>query len=60
MEAHGEAGGLMYRMIPGPRYAGREVVFRNWTIERRTTNEEISGETALRILGNYLAAREAE
>ncbi|MFP4535221.1 MAG: hypothetical protein ACLFNP_05830 [Spirochaetaceae bacterium] len=60
MEAHGEEGGLMYRMIPGPRYAGREVIFQNWTVERRTTNEEISGETALRILGNYLAAREAE
>lgn len=60
MESHGEQGGLMYRMIPGPRYAAREANFQNWAIERRSPTEEISGETALRILGNYRAAREAE
>ena len=59
MEAHGEKGGLMYRMIPSPRYAAREASFQNWAVERRSPNEVISGETALRILGNYLADREA-
>ena len=58
MEAHGEAGGIMYRIIPGPRYAAREANFQNWSVERRPQDEEISGETAIRILGNYLASKE--
>ena len=55
MEIHGEKGGVMYRLIPGPRYAAREAVFQGWTLQRRLPDEEISGEVALRVLGNYLA-----
>lgn len=58
MEAHGESGGIMYTVIPGPRYAAREANFQEWSVERRSQDEEISGETAIRILGNYLASKE--
>lgn len=60
MQAHGEAGGIMYSLIPGPRYAAREVVFQGWSVTQRSPGEIISGETALRVLGNYLAATGAE
>lgn len=32
MEAMELKGGLMYRMIPGPRYAAREAAYRNWLL----------------------------
>jgi hypothetical protein len=60
MEAHQEPGGIMYRLIPGPRYAAREANFQEWSVERRSQDEEISGETAIRVLGNYLAWKEGE
>lgn len=60
MEAHGEAGGVMYRVFPGPRYAAREAAFQGWSVDRFGADEEISGEAALRLLGNYLAAEEEE
>ncbi|MFW6250546.1 MAG: hypothetical protein ACOC47_05515 [Alkalispirochaetaceae bacterium] len=60
MEAHGEAGGVMYRIFPGPRYAAKEAAFQNWTVQRRGSGEVISGEVALRVLGNFLAEEEAE
>ena len=47
-------GGVMYRLVPGPRYAAREVVFQGWSRKRRDTGEPIDGETAMRILSVYL------
>jgi len=32
METLGEKGGLMYRILPGPRYAAREVSYKKWII----------------------------
>ena len=60
MEAHGEPGGLMYRLIPGPRYAAREAVFQQWSVEDRPPGEEISGSEVLKVLGNFRRARGAE
>lgn len=59
MHAFGEPGGLMYRLIPGPRYAAREFVAKKWTRVSMAPNESISGELMLRITGNYMERREA-
>lgn len=32
MEVLDIKGGLMYRMVPGPRYAAREAAYRNWLL----------------------------
>ena len=47
-------GGVMYRLVPGPRYAAREVVFQGWSRKRRDTGELLDGETVVRILSIYL------
>ncbi len=47
-------GGVMYRLLPGPRYAAREVVFQGWSRRRRDTGELLDGETVTRILSVYL------
>jgi len=47
-------GGVMYRLLPGPRYAAREVVYQQWSRKRRSPSELIDGETAVRILSVYL------
>lgn len=57
MEVHGASGGIMYSLIPGPRYAAREAVFQGWSRRQIAPGDEISGETAVRVLGNYLAAK---
>ena len=47
-------GGLMYRLIPGPRYAAREFVFRDWSPERKAPGEQVSGQFLVRVTGNFL------
>jgi len=54
MEATEITGGLMYRMIPGPRYAAREFVYRAWSPERRSPGEQITGQFLVRVTGNFL------
>lgn len=54
MEAVEVPGGLMYRMIPGPRYAAREFAYRGWSPERRAPGEQISGQFLIRVTGNFL------
>ncbi|MFW5743794.1 MAG: hypothetical protein ACOCW3_06160 [Spirochaetota bacterium] len=54
MEATEVTGGLMYRMVPGPRYAAREFVYRGWSPERRSPREEITGQFLVRVTGNFL------
>jgi hypothetical protein len=53
LEAFSIPGGAMYRAFPGPRYAAREVVARQWSRQRRTPRELIDGETVMRILSVY-------
>lgn len=60
MQVHGERGGIMYSLIPSPRYAAREAVFKEWSLRSLPPGEEISGETAVRVLGNYLATKGTE
>lgn len=59
-ESFGIPGGVMYRLVPGPRYAAREVVFQGWARQRRETGEPIDGETVVRILSVYLNEQEGE
>jgi hypothetical protein len=51
-------GGLMYRLAPGPRYAARELAFREIVVGSVTPYRDLSGEEALRILGEALDWRE--
>lgn len=53
-DSFGVSGGLMYRLIPGPRYAAREVVYQGWSRSRRAPGEEISGNVVARIVSVYL------
>ncbi|MFP4152397.1 MAG: hypothetical protein ACLFR8_03875 [Alkalispirochaeta sp.] len=57
MEAFGEPGGLMYRIIPGRRYAAREVVYQGWSRTRYAPGEALDGESVVRILSVYLNER---
>jgi hypothetical protein len=54
MESFGISGGVMYRIISGPRYAAREVVYQGWSRQRRAPGDSISGDAAVRILSVYL------
>jgi len=47
-------GGLMYRLVPGPRYAAREFVYRGWSPERKAPGEHVSGQFLVRVAGNFL------
>ncbi len=54
MQATEVNGGLMYRLIPGPRYAAREFAYRGWAPERIGPRERVSGRFAVRVTGNFL------
>jgi hypothetical protein len=50
----GVAGGVMYRLVPGPRYAAREVVYRGWSRSQRSPAEIVSGDVVTRVLSVYV------
>lgn len=54
MQANAVRGGLMYRLIPGPRYAAREFVYQGWSPERRAPREPVSGSLLVRVTANFL------
>ncbi len=47
-------GGLMYRIFPGPRYATRELAFKQIIQGKAYPHAPISGERAVRILERFL------
>lgn len=51
-------GGVMYSIIPGPRYAGRELSYLGMIPGSPSPYRTISGEEAVRILGNILEWQE--
>ena len=51
--------GLMFRFVPGPRYAARELAFREMVVGSSTPYRNLSGEEALGILGAVLDWQEA-
>jgi hypothetical protein len=54
MQAFGIEGGLMYSLLPGPRYGARELVYRNVIQGRAYPAMAVSGERLLRILSRAL------
>lgn len=58
METFGIRGGFMYALLPGPRYAARELAFRGVVQGDAYPGMDLSGERALRIVGRILALQE--
>ncbi|MCK5153407.1 MAG: hypothetical protein KAQ93_03540 [Spirochaetales bacterium] len=59
MEAFDVPGGLMYKLIPGPRYATRELSYLNFIDNDKSPYRTLSGEEVLRIMGRLLEWKEA-
>jgi hypothetical protein len=59
MEVYGMKGGLIYSLFPGPRYALRELRFRDIVQGSAYPGMTLSGERALRILGRLVSDKEA-
>lgn len=59
MKAFNIPGGLMYKIVPGPRYAARELGYLNFIDNDKSPNRTLSGEEVLRILGRVLEWKEA-
>jgi len=60
MQALEIKGGLMYRLLPGPRYAGRELAFLEIIKGDASPYRTFSGEEAIGILGRLLAWKEEQ
>lgn len=60
MLAFDRPGGLLYRVIPGPRYAQRELAHERVLRNDGNPGDTLSGTRALRIIGRMLALTEAE
>ncbi len=54
MQVYGIPGGLMYRVLPGPRYATRELAHRGIIQGRSYNTIRLSSERGMRILGRVL------
>jgi hypothetical protein len=53
-------GGAMYRIFPGPRYAYREMVYRNLVQAESDPAWKVSGYRLLHIIGRVLEYGEAQ
>jgi hypothetical protein len=60
MQAFELKGGLMYRLIPGPRYAGRELAYLGFIKGNTSPYRTFSGEEALGILGRLMEWKEEQ
>ena len=60
MEALELSGGLMYRLLPGPRYAARDVSALGIAEGYAITGMDISGDRALRMLARAIDYAEGE
>jgi hypothetical protein len=58
MKAFKLSGGLFYSLFPGPRYACRELGYLKIITADARPNRNVSGEEAVRILGNVMARKE--
>ncbi len=57
MKAFSLDGGLMYSLFPGPRYAYRELSYRQYIQGRRDPAQPVPGSRLVRILGRVLDAK---
>ena len=60
MEALDLPGGMMYAMIPSPRYAAREFLYRGWIPGRPKTAAELTPWEVTTSLSEILSWKEAE
>ena len=58
MKAFKLSGGIFYSLAPGPRYAVRELGYLKIIPTDARPNRNLSGEEAVRILGNVMARKE--
>lgn len=58
MKAFDISGGLMYSLLPGPRYAARELDYLNFIDNDKSPYRTLSGEEVLRIMGRLLEWKE--
>jgi len=58
MQAYNIKGGILYTLFPSQRYAIREMLYLGFIKNPSWPGKEISGEYALRILGNILDWKE--
>lgn len=54
MQAFDMRGGIMYRLVPGPRYAARELFFLHLIPEDGSPYRSLSGQEAVYLLGRVL------
>ena len=59
MTSFGMKGGIMYSLIPGPRYAARELAFLRIVTGNTSPWRRVSGEEVIRFLGRALEMKEA-
>ena len=60
MQAFELKGGVMYRIIPGPRYAGRELAYLRFIKGNTSPYRTFSGEEAIGILGRLMEWKEEQ
>jgi len=60
MLAHNRPGGLMYSLLPGPRYAMRELEYQRILRGGGDPGDTLTGTRALRLTGRMLTIVEAE
>ena len=60
MQAFELNGGLMYRIFPGPRYAGRELAYLQLIKGDTSPYRTLSGEEAIGILGRLMERKEEQ
>ena len=60
MQAFELKGGVMYRIFPGPRYAGRELAYLKLVKGDTSPYRTFSGEEAIGILGRLLEWKEEQ
>jgi hypothetical protein len=58
MRIFGIPGGIMYTILPSPRYAVRELAYRHVVQGHTYPRMSLSGERGMRILGRVLGQRE--
>jgi hypothetical protein len=54
MESFGISGGIMYRIVPGPRYAARELDYLDFFIGSGSPYRTVSGQEMLHVMGQAL------
>lgn len=60
MQAFDMRGGIMYRLVPGPRYAARELFFLRLIPENGSPYRSLSGQEAVFMLGRVLELQEVQ